>query len=237
MVVTDFSFKGNIKKEEICEIKETETPNIEMTNENIEILNRLVFTQQEKTILNTFTKFYNNIDNIKAFIDIIGCKTNISIRLIEHFITSYARINNINLNGIYIYNNYDKQLKTFHKKNFDPFSRGERIPWFTDDYCIITTIAQLNFFKWFISLGIKEYIEKNYVKINDDMIKTKKTRTKKRKQKCTSTTESPVYIHEDTYEKKTNSIKLAQSISQTLTQVSMEKKMPETKKLIVDFMF
>jgi hypothetical protein len=33
MVVTDFSFKG--KKEEIYEIKETETPNIEISNENI----------------------------------------------------------------------------------------------------------------------------------------------------------------------------------------------------------
>ena len=50
------------------------------------------------------------------------------------------------------------------KKYFDPFSRGERIPWFGNDYCVITTIAQLNFFKWFISLGIQEYIEKNYLK-------------------------------------------------------------------------
>lgn len=233
MVVTDFSFKG-IRDE----IKKPEESVIEVSNENEEVLNRFAFTQQEKLIINTFTKFYANIDNMLAFIDVIGCKTNISIRLIEHFITSYAKTNNTVINGINIYNNYDQQLKTFHKKYFDPFSRGERIPWFTNDYCVITTIAQLNFFKWFISLGIQEYIENNYLKINTDMLTIKKTRPKKRKQKSVSTTESPIYM--DTIcEKKINSIKLAQSLTQTLTQVSIERenKKMEAKKLVVDFMF
>jgi hypothetical protein len=233
MVVTDFSFRG-IKDENKKPIESI----IEMSNENEEVLNRFVFTQQEKLIINTFTKFYANTENMLAFINVIGCKTNISIRLIEHFITSYARTNNTVINGINIYNNYDQQLKTFHKKYFDPFSRGERIPWFANDYCVITTIAQLNFFKWFISLGIQEYIEKNYLRINNDMLTIKKTRPKKRKQKSISTTESPIYM--DTIcEKKINSIKLAQSLTQTLTQVSIERenKKMEAKKLIVDFMF
>ena len=288
--MTDFGFKGNMKKEEIIETKNPEIIKEETPNENREVLNRLLFTQQEKIIINTFTKFYNSPENIKSFIDIIGCKTNISIRLIEHFITCYSKINNINLNGINIYNNYDQQLKTYHKKYFDPFSRGERIPWFTDDYCIITTIAQLNFFKWFISMRIQEYIEKNYLKISEDMITTKRNKPKKRKFKSifasassaldnvsstaldnvsaskldsvsaskldnvsaslaldsvsalaldsVSTTESPIYIDVNK-DKKTNSIKLAQSLSQTLAQISKEinVKKQETKKLVVDFMF
>ena len=42
------------------------------------------------------------------------------------------------------------QLKAYSKKYFDPFGRGDRIPFFSNNTCIITTIGQLNFYKWFI---------------------------------------------------------------------------------------
>jgi hypothetical protein len=53
--------------------------------------------------------------------------------------------------------------------------------------CIITTIGQLNFFKWFISKEIYNYVINNNILIENDMNKkyksTKKTINKSPKQK------------------------------------------------------
>ena len=55
---------------------------------------------------------------------------------------------------------------------------------FLDQDCIITTIGQLNFFKWFISKNAYQYVEKNLSKIESEMNKSKK--------KCTSKPTSQV---------------------------------------------
>ena len=52
---------------------------------------------------------------------------------------------------------YKNQLKHYQKTHFDPFSRGDRVPFFMNDTCIITTIGQLNFFKWFISKNVFDF--------------------------------------------------------------------------------
>ena len=49
-----------------------------------------------------------------------------------------------------------------------------RIPYFINDTCIITTVGQLNFFMWFISKNIIDYVIKNKEIIEFDMNKTKK---------------------------------------------------------------
>lgn len=73
-----------------------------------------------------------------------------------------------------VFNDYRGQLKSLNKKNFDPFCRRERIKFFygkADDDYIITTVGQLNFFKWSIENYILEYIEDNMKEIEDDMNK------------------------------------------------------------------
>ena len=91
-----------------------------------------------------------------------------------------------------MFNNYREQLKSFNKKNFDPFCRRSRIKFFYDeekkDY-IITTIGQLNFFKWAIDNKILEYIEENIDIVEKDMNdntnlkKYAKDKTKKKEKK------------------------------------------------------
>ena len=71
-----------------------------------------------------------------------------------------------------VFNNYRAQLKSLNKKNFDPFCRRERIKFFhgkTESDYIITTVGQLNFFKWSIENYILEYIEENISEIENDM--------------------------------------------------------------------
>ncbi len=156
-------------------------------NNNVTILNQSVLnliqvSSQENIWLKSLEKFYENLHNVNEFLSIINSNSIISIRLIDHFVTKYAKKFQINLkindsNVLNVYQSYKQQLKKFQKKNFDPFARGIRIPYFIKDTCIITTIGQLNFFNWFIVKDLITYILKYKDNIENDMNKEKKNKT------------------------------------------------------------
>jgi hypothetical protein len=134
---------------------------------------------QESMLLKSIEPFYETLIYINEFISIINSESKISIRLIDYFVTKYAKKNKIayKINNDIIFNvyqSYKQQLKAFQKKNFDPFARGIRLPYYIDNLWIITTIGQLNFFKWFITKNILDYVNKNKDNIELDMNKNKK---------------------------------------------------------------
>ena len=120
--------------------------------------------------INTFYS-KNPIENV---LDIIKGKTKISLRLLDWFVTNYSKTNPIIINNINIYLNYKSQLKAFSKKQFDPFCRRERIVYYySNDESILTTVGQLNFFKWLFEYDILSYIQKNFDSIESSMNKNK----------------------------------------------------------------
>ena len=73
-------------------------------------------------------------------------------------------------NFIIVHNNYKGQLKAYSKKNFDPFCRRNRIRFYYDDNkYFITTVGQLNFFKWALENYIINYIQNNIKAVENDM--------------------------------------------------------------------
>ncbi len=150
------------------------------TSLNKEILKELRISSQEHMLLNCMEQFYSDVENAKNFIEIIN--GDISIRLIDFYVTNYSKKNRIsypikdgNTTLIFnVYSSYKSQLKAWNKKGFDPFSRGDRVPFFILNECIITTIGQLNFFKWYIQNKSNEYVKKNIDKIEQEMNKNKK---------------------------------------------------------------
>lgn len=150
--------------------------------ENIDVFKNIKISSQENILLESLQKFYLNNEKTKNIIPIIEGKSIISMRLIDFFVTNYSKKNLVNyeldLNGkkvnFNVYLSYKSQLKAFNKRYFDPFSRGNRIPFFFTDYCIITTIGQINFFKWYLSNNINEYILNNYDKIDKELTLSKK---------------------------------------------------------------
>lgn len=140
---------------------------------NKEVIDNIKITSQEAMILKSIESFYLNDTNSNIFINIITSVTHISIRLIDYFITKYSKLHKIsykyNDQIVNIYSSYKQQLKAYQKRHFDPFSRGDRIPYFINETCIITTIGQLNFFRWFISKNILEYIINNQSAIENEM--------------------------------------------------------------------
>ena len=153
------------------------------------IFNNINITSQENNIIKFFSQFYEKNENTEIFIYLTSNKSPISIRLIDHFITKFSKTNKTNyklkennVEQIFnVYTSYKQQLKTYQKKYFDPFSRGERIPFFMNGICIITTISQLNFFKWFISKKIYEYVLSNQNLIDNDMNQKTRINTKVKK--------------------------------------------------------
>jgi len=80
-----------------------------------------------------------------------------------------------------VYLRYRSQLKSYNKANFDPFCRNERITGWGDNGDIITTIGQLNFFRWAIENRVLEYINDNLEDIEKDMNTNIKKNLKKKK--------------------------------------------------------
>lgn len=102
-------------------------------------------------------------------------------RNIEDITSIDVKSKNQNYQIFNIHSSYKSQLKAWNKKYFDPFSRGDRIVFFLNDVCIITTIGQLNFFKWFINNKIYKYIKEHYDDIEQNMNSNKQsTRTNKK---------------------------------------------------------
>lgn len=153
---------------------------------NTEMLKIIQLTSQELLKLKGNDEFYDNVENAEKFISIISGYSQISIRLIDHFITKFSKYNkcsyklveNDKENVFNIYFDYKNQLKHFQKTHFDPFSRGDRIPFFMKNTCIITTIGQLNFFRWFISKKIFDYLLNKKDEVFDDMNRKNKVEKK-----------------------------------------------------------
>jgi hypothetical protein len=144
---------------------------------------------KQKLLYYKLKEFYNN-DNIEKIRVILDGKTKLSLRIIDWFVTNYSKKNNIILDKddkqFNIFLNYKSQLKAFSKKQFDPFCRRERIHFYYDtdnSKSIITTIGQLNFFKWALTYNILDYITDNLKIIDDDMNLNIKNDLKKSRKK------------------------------------------------------
>ena len=143
---------------------------------------------QNELLLTNLLGFYEKNDNMDRLIKIINGQSNISLRIIDWFVTNYAKKNftvysipaknkcstvingEENMERFKVFHSYKLELKAYSKVRFDPFSRRERImiP-YKDNTCLQTTIGQLNFFKWAIENQVLEYIETNYGEIEADM--------------------------------------------------------------------
>jgi hypothetical protein len=74
-----------------------------------------------------------------------------------------------------VYFNYKRELNAYSKRLFDPFCRRERIMFQARGVePFVTTVGQLNFFRWFIEKEILEFITTNREAIEKDMNSTLK---------------------------------------------------------------
>lgn len=138
-------------------------------------------------LYSSLLKYYDNKINHDAFVEVLQDSSMISLRMIDWFVTKYSKKNNINyeINGktFEVYTNYKSQLKVFSKKSIDPFCRRDRLVLDKHSVSIVTTIGQMNFFKWAIDNGVLKYICDNFEILEKEMKSYSKNENEKRKLK------------------------------------------------------
>ena len=158
--------------------------NVKVLNSIMSVYNSSSINTQNDLLLKNLMEFYQDHENLKKMMHIINGESKISLRIVDWFVTNFAKkyytvyelISPMSRNGsnekirFKVYNDYKLKLKAYSKKRFDPFCRWERISIPYDNEKIMeTTIGQLNFFKWAIENKIVDFIETNYADIENDM--------------------------------------------------------------------
>ena len=151
---------------------------------------------KQDLLLGSLIKFYNQDGNKELILPIVKQQTSISLRLLDWLVTNYAKQNDIHYeitkNGtnknFSIWLDYKNQLKAYSKKSFDPFCRRKRIfyniknneiininkenlkEYVDHEDGFITTVGQLNFFRWALTHRVVDYAFDNLAKIESDML-------------------------------------------------------------------
>jgi len=135
-------------------------------------------------IISSLQKFYGNYTDIESILPYLQGSADLSLRLIDWFVTNYCRKHFIGytLNGqeFLVYISYKSQLKAYSKQYFDPNCRRERIMFQIPGHeSFLTTVGKLNFFRWAIETKLLDYIQENYEEIQNERNEAMKTSDKK----------------------------------------------------------
>lgn len=164
----------NVSKKSKKSLKKTSAPKKKQSVKKKSVKQTNTLNVNEHLLLSKVKKYYDANDNISELIPILNGTSNISLRIIDWFVTNYSKKNNIYYklksgDHFTVYQSYKSQLKSFSKKRFDPFCRRERIFYTHKEHTLNTTVGQLNFFKWALENEIINYIKDNIKAIEIDM--------------------------------------------------------------------
>lgn len=136
---------------------------------------------QQDWLLMELLEFYKNreyLEIVKKIVNRefnIGKSKKISIRIVNWFVTNYAKqyftvYENNEKDRFFVWTRFRSAEDGYSKEMFDPYSRKDRIIIPYDETTkLITTIGQLNFFKWAILNKVIDYIIDHYDDITNDM--------------------------------------------------------------------
>ena len=141
------------------------------------------FTPKEKDILDKLKNFFAvDKKNIDVMLKIINGDSNISIRILDWFVSNYSKKNDIYYEienkPFYVYMEYLNKTNLYSKKYFDPFCRVKKLIYnyrYVDEndkeenITFETSIGQLNFFHWAIEFEVIQYVELHLCEIEKDM--------------------------------------------------------------------
>ena len=139
---------------------------------------------QQDWLLMELLEFYKNkeyLDIVKKIVNrefAIEKSKKISIRIVNWFVTNYAKQyftvyelpQDNRSERFFVWTRFRSAEDGYSKEMFDPYSRKDRIviP-YDENTKLITTIGQLNFFKWAIMHKVIDYIIAHYDDITNDM--------------------------------------------------------------------
>ena len=146
---------------------------VEGTTPDTQTRRRKIHCKQELIVM-SLQAFYGARKDLPEIMELLQGTSIISLRLIDWFVTNYAKRHSIGyiLNGqeFMVYMSYKSQLKAYSKKLFDPFCRRERIMFSLPTVGpFVTTVGKLNFFRWAIEKNIIEYLKEHRETVETEM--------------------------------------------------------------------
>jgi hypothetical protein len=164
---------------------------VESTNPDTQTRRRKIHCKQELIVM-SLQSFYSNRKDLPEIMELLQGTSIISLRLIDWFVTNYAKRHTIGyvLGGqeFMVYMSYKSQLKAYSKKLFDPFCRRERIMFSLPGVeAFVTTVGKLNFFRWAIEKNIIEYLKVNRETVETEMNSHMKQLSRSRSTRNTTT--------------------------------------------------
>lgn len=170
---------------------EVETPFPPMKPDSESYTRKKKIYCKQELIVSSLQKFYAGRPDIKEILPMLQGTSDLSLRLVDWFVTNYAKKHNTGyiLEGqeFLVYMNYKSQLKAYSKKLFDPFCRRERILFqVPGEEPFVTTVGKLNFFRWAIEKGVLTYLQLNTATVETEMNKAMKEQTKARNSTASS---------------------------------------------------
>jgi hypothetical protein len=147
----------------------------------------------QSLLLSSLTTYYEKHAKYRKMLhDIVESRSPLSLRVIDWFVTHYARshqvlywiddrkgvmyetypANGAHVRKFHLYLEYRAALKSYTKLFMDPFRRHERITFVLEREpltSIETTVGQLNFFRFAISNHVIEYIQNHLEEIEEHM--------------------------------------------------------------------
>ena len=151
---------------------------------------------KESLLLKSLINFYRHEKNLQILLRFLkGKQRRLSLRLLDWLVTNYSKNHAVVIrdttnkckNVEFMYLAYKNHLKSYSKKFFDAFARRQRF-FYTFDHLVykirfnemtsyyqrqdgfVTTIAQLNAFRFFISCGVVEYAVRHLEEVEKDMV-------------------------------------------------------------------
>ena len=134
------------------------------------LLSELLVFYQNKEYLEIVKKIVNREFTVSSS----SSTKKVSIRIVNWFVTNYAKQHfTVYENAgerFFVWTRFRSAEDGYSKEMFDPYCRKDRIIIPYDETTqIVTTIGQLNFFKWAIMNNVIDYIVENYDDITRDM--------------------------------------------------------------------
>jgi hypothetical protein len=172
----------------------SQTQPVESTNPDMQTRRRKIHCKQELIVM-SLQSFYSQRKDMPEILELLQGTSQISLRLIDWFVTNYAKRKAIgyllNSQEFMVYMSYKSQLKAYSKKLFDPFCRRERIMFGLPGIeAFVTTVGKLNFFRWAIEKQIIEYLKTHYEVVEADMNSHMKQLSRSRSTRATTASSS-----------------------------------------------
>jgi len=133
-------------------------------------------------LMKSLLEFYKEKKYIDEIRSIVDQNSVISLRILDWFITNYSKKfrtlirtkdNKGDEQNVDVYMNYKLMLKSFSKKQFDPFCRKNKMFFYyipeDEEKYIETSCGQLCFFRWCFENDILSYVKEHLNIIEQDM--------------------------------------------------------------------